>query len=922
MFDVLPASETGDLACNQKSIRKAPADAAKKTITYQLGVGFESDQLPICHDYEISFTKKAEQQDKSIKRQDLLVAENVAAQEGQAQLKTRSEWENEMRREVQRIDMLQKKAKLERERLAKERMFELEKERMEERAKEKEKRLLAMKEMELENNRNRMLAQKAQARRIDLAAQKAVELERLKIEREREHEQKRQLLLEEERINYEKEQLMLAQEKAERQLAWEQSVERTKRVKKEKNRKVRSGANFNFTDFLVAPKFSFGFNLGKAGFSFVSAALIIVIGIGGVSFAQRGLALKGKVLDVSQDGYQNLASAAASLAGQNFSSSAKEFSLAYDNFSQAADDLNGMGKILVEGSRFFPYASKLSSGKNVAEAGKHIAAAGQSLNEVLKTLAMLKNPLNENERSGVSLLDVFNDAQKNVSNAKIELAAAQESIEKVNIDDLPKEKQDKFLLLKEKLPFIIDTFDEFLNNTSIVADLLGGNGPRKYLFLFQNNTEMRATGGFIGSYGLLDISQGHVKNFFIDGIFNPDGQLKAKIIPPVPIQKISAAWSLHDSNWFPDFPASAREAIKFYEKTGGPTVDGVITLTPTVMEKLLAITGPIEMSEYDVVLTAENFVEKTQYEVEVDYDKEENKPKKILSDLAPILLEKVVSSKDMRSLVGAAKVLSDGLKEKHILLYSENQDLQKIISGQGWSGEVLPAQKDYLSVINTNINGYKTDAVVDEAIWHQSEIKDDGSIVDTVVITRKHNGGNAEYEWWNKVNANYMRVYVPKGSQLIEASGQTRETNYPPLDYVALGFKKDSQIEKEESTMYIDEESGTRIYEDADKTVFANWTYVSPGETVTITYKYLLPFRLFQIVSNNNQENADSFSLVVQKQSGSRGDEFFSTLSFPTSYELKWSYPENCQIMESGLESKSVLDTDQFVGAVFQQKGH
>ncbi|HBR71803.1 MAG TPA: hypothetical protein DEA27_03310, partial [Candidatus Moranbacteria bacterium] len=32
---------------------------------------------------------------------------------------------------------------------------------------------------------------------------------------------------------------------------------------------------------------------------------------------------------------------------------------------------------------------------------------------------------------------------------------------------------------------------------------------------------MRATGGFIGTYGLLDISNGHVRDFFIDGIFNP-----------------------------------------------------------------------------------------------------------------------------------------------------------------------------------------------------------------------------------------------------------------------------------------------------------------------------------------------------------------------------------------------------------------
>ena len=95
--------------------------------------------------------------------------------------------------------------------------------------------------------------------------------------------------------------------------------------------------------------------------------------------------------------------------------------------------------------------------------------------------------------------------------------------------------------------------------------------------------------------------------------------------------------------------------------------------------------------------------------------------------------------------------------------------------------------------MNTNINGYKTDGVIDETIEHQSELQTDGSIVDTVTITRTHNGGNEKYDWWNKVNGDWMRVYVPEGSKLLEASGQTREFVSPPLDYQSLGFKKDPQ---------------------------------------------------------------------------------------------------------------------------------
>lgn len=908
MSDMVPVFRTAGFDLEKEDASGGSSRPAPRAAAYQLGMRFESEEVPVLHEFlEVDHAPARREEERKAERQREARRLAVAREK------------EERRRLAERQERLaaEKAAEVERLKEEKRRQEVLKAEE----ARREAERLRLAKQRE-EEELARIAAEKvAEEKKLRVAAEKAAEAERSRIEQRKAAKERAERFLEEERIRQEQEEIRLARLRAEEQLRLESEL-REKAFKAKKEKKPRSQgniSNFHLSDFWSVPKYAFGFNLRKAGFSFAAVSLAVALGIGSVSFAQRGLALKGRVLGVSQDGYQNLSSAASNLAGQNFANSAKEFAAAEKNFSQAADDLDSLGGILVEASRYLPYVSKLSSGKNVAEAGKHISAAGQALNEVAASLASLKNSENQEERSGLSLLDAFNSAEKNVRVAKEELALAKESVDKVNIDDLPQEKREKFLLLKERLPVILGTFDEFLNNAHIMADLLGGNGPRKYLFLFQNNTEMRATGGFIGSYGLLDISQGHVRSFFVDGIFNPDGQLKAKIIPPGPIQKISAAWSLHDSNWFPDFPTSARKAIDFYEKTGGPTVDGVITLTPTVMEKLLALIGPVEMPDYGVTLTAENFVEKTQHEVEADYDKEENKPKKILSDLAPIVLERVANAKDTGTLIGAAKVLSGGLKEKHILLYSENKDLQKIIAAQGWSGEILPAEKDYLSVINTNINGFKTDAVVEEDIDHHSEIREDGTIVDTVAITRRHKGGGTPYEWWNKVNADYMRVYVPLGSELIEASGQTRELDKAPLDYGALGFKKDEAVAKEEKSMRFDEKSGTRIYEDAGKTVFADWTYVSPGETVTVTYRYLLPFKLFQ-VSFGEGEQADSYSLVAQKQSGSRGSAFSSTVEFPKAYAPEWTYPANAKVAPGAIKTEAELSSDQFVGIAFKKK--
>ncbi len=668
----------------------------------------------------------------------------------------------------------------------------------------------------------------------------------------------------------------------------------------------------------LARRFELKFTWQKFAPAFAVFALVLTLGLGTVAFISKGVGMKGRVLGVSQDGYANLASAVEEMKAQDFEGSAEQFSKAFENFSQASDDLSEMGGGLLDATRFIPFASKVSSGRNAVEAGKHFSAAGQAMNEIIKTFAQLKKDGGQGLQGDFSFLAIFKTSEENIILAKKELDEAQKNIDLILIDDLPADKQAKFLLLKEKLPELRTMMELFLGNSHIFIDLLGGNGPRKYLFLFQNNSEMRATGGFIGSYGLLDISNGHVKKFFIDGIFNPDGQLRDKIVPPVPIQKISAAWSMHDSNWFPDFPTSAQKAISFYEKTGGPTADGVISLTPTLMQKLLRITGSIEMPEYDVTLDADNFIELTQYKVEVDYDKQENKPKKILSDLAPLLLEKLLSSSDLAKLSATAQAFMEGLNEKHILLYSQEKELEELISAQGWAGKILPTEKDYVSVINTNINGFKTDAVVEEKIEHQAEIQADGSVIDTLKITRKHNGGNSQYEWLNKVNSDYLRVYVPLGSKLLEASGQTREINTPALDYNSLGFKRDEDVQKEESSITVDPNSGTRVYQEKDKTVFANWVYVSPQESVTLTYKYLLPLRLFQINTNNSQK-IDSYSLLAQKQSGSIGSLFSSRVTYPESYHLKWTFPEKVATKENRLQNELMLTKDYFEGAVFEK---
>lgn len=635
----------------------------------------------------------------------------------------------------------------------------------------------------------------------------------------------------------------------------------------------------------------------------VFLAVVIIGGVGGT----RLLTLKGKVLGDSTEGMEQVSKALDQLIGADFSGASKSFADAKTSFSDASGSLGPVGNTLAKGAQYIPFLSKFSSGQGLIEGAGHLSSAGESLT---KLIALMPGASGGAVSKDASFLTLVGQAETLSDSAQADLDAAQKALQRVNIDDVPEEKRATFQLVRDKLPAASAALAAFREHSSLVRELLGQNGPRMYLFLFQNNDELRPTGGFIGSYGLLEVNNGRIKKFFVDGIFNPDGQLRTNIIPPAPVRKISAAWSLHDSNWWPDFPTSAEKAISFYEKTGGPTVDGVVTLTPTVIKDILKVTGPVEMPDYGVTIDSENFTPVIQEEVEVNYDRERNKPKQILADLAPILLDRLFQTRDAAKLVSILDTMSSAMSQRQILLYSRNKDVESLISKAGWSGELLSSSGDYASVVHTNLNGFKTDGVISESVEHTASIRADGSVLDTIRITRKHNGGNTKYDWWNRVNADYMRVYVPLGSELVSATGQTYEIPNDPVDYAALGFTHDPDVDRDEKATTI-RDDGTRVSEESGKTVFGNFVYVSPGESVTVEYTYLLPFMVFP-----KNDDPASYAFLYQKQAGVGQIDFHHQLTYPDRFTPVW-HSTGTDANRDGFVTEGPITRDAYSGVLF-----
>lgn len=648
------------------------------------------------------------------------------------------------------------------------------------------------------------------------------------------------------------------------------------------------------------------------------AALCLFAMLAAPSFAVIGnaLNLKDSVQNAGMDAYFYLSEAKSDVKNFDFASAEVNFNKAYYGFLKVNNEIGVFGGVIVDILKNIPGFEKISAGENLLEAGKYLAAAGENISVAFEKFLKFdfKSVFDGNGlASGETITDKIFSAKKDIEQARENLFAAGVYLDKVDGSGLP-EISGEISKLRENLPVLIEFAGASLKMSDIALKTLGHYQPQKYLLIFQNPSEARATGGFIGSYGLLDVSKGKISNLFIDGIFNPDGQLREKIIPPRPLQRITTAWSTHDANWFFDFPESAEKIAWFYEKTGGATPDGVIALTPKAVERLLDVFGPIPMPEYGITLTSKNLIERLQYEAEINYDKELNKPKQILSDLTPKIIDRIANAslEEWQKIISS---LAQGLEEKDIMIYSLDSDVQDFFVNQGWGGDILKTDKDYLAVVHSNINGFKTDKVIEEEINLDSEIQADGAIINTLTIMRKHSGGAEQYDYWNRVNTDYLRVYVPSGSKLLSASGHTVDVYVPPADYEALGFKTDPDVAEIESSLTVDQSSGTHVFEESGKTVFGNWVYVSPGESVSVVYKYLLPFKI------DFSSKIKNHGVAVQKQASLSASRFKAAVRFPSEQKIVWSYPDSLAVSEKIWKFEDVLSADKFFGAVFESAG-
>jgi len=377
----------------------------------------------------------------------------------------------------------------------------------------------------------------------------------------------------------------------------------------------------------------------------------------------------------------------------------------------------------------------------------------------------------------------------------------------------------------------------------VLPSLAGYPDEKQYLFLLQNPWELRPTGGFIGTYGILKVKDGEIVEFKTHDVYsldNPATDAGYKADPPQPIKDyLVDNYFFRDANWSPDFPTSAYTLLRFYEEEKkiigevAPNFDGVIAITPRLIESLLLLLGGMEVGGEKY--SAENFTEMLQYKVEVDWHQQGlqvDERKNVVAEIAMSLKERLFAL-PLRDLQKVMLLVTELLNEKEILMFFKDPLAMDIVRSNDWTGEVQSVNGDYLFVVDTNLASLKTDEVMEKSLAYKI-VEKDGKLLATAAMTYKNTG---TFTWKHTRLNSFTRFYVPQGSKLISSSGQMKKD-------------RSKEIGKVETT------------EELGKTVFGAFISIEPGHTKTLSITYELPDVIYQ------QYLAGKYSLLIQKQPG------------------------------------------------------
>jgi len=439
--------------------------------------------------------------------------------------------------------------------------------------------------------------------------------------------------------------------------------------------------------------------------------------------------------------------------------------------------------------------------------------------------------------------EVFKESAKNLEISYEYFDSANRILQDKIIDvDFGSEEINRY---KTTLPKVVKLNEILLATSKDAENIFGFNEPTKILVLFQNQAEIRPTGGFIGSYGVLEISKGKIISIKIDDIYNPDGQIDVKKINVPAPENIKKSLNenklyIRNANYLSDFPSSAENISNLFLQATGEKFDTVISIDSSFIQSYLDQFGGIYLNAYEEEINAGNFTERAQFHSEFNYKEGVSEKKSFLTNLGSKILEKFFEF-NSSDLVKFSDSVYGLLQTKNIQIATKNPNLSKSLKNLNWDGALVQTKGDYLKIVNSNLGGNKVNYMTKNRYKYEVlSMTRDGLL--RARVTASYTNDSKTKAWPYGSFINYFKIITQKGTKLTGAK------------IVIDG--------KEENIFSNIKTSNESVYQ-----TFEGNLEVEPQKTIILVVEYDLPNNL-SIVKNTNTK----YSLYWQKQSGENNE--------------------------------------------------
>lgn len=410
------------------------------------------------------------------------------------------------------------------------------------------------------------------------------------------------------------------------------------------------------------------------------------------------------------------------------------------------------------------------------------------------------------------VLETLNQIAPQLDSIAGEITIMQENLNEINPENYPEMLRGypvrQYILQAQSAA---DAAEVALNEARPALERLpivaGAEGRRKYLVIFQNDNELRPTGGFMTAYAVVFVENGKITAEKSDDIYELDQKFRSKPAIPEVLGKYlitESRWNLRDMNIDPNFAQSMETFYEYYQNIPGEPgdIDGIIAVDTEMLTKIVDVLGPIDVPGYGTFSTQNLAVcdcPQIIYILSEIIDRptpylRENR-KGILAPMMQAIIAKTYAT-PRDKWPQLAQIAWEGVQGRHLQMYFFNEQDQLAAESVNAAGIIpnIPEGNDFLAVIDANLAGAKSNLFIETNGTQKISGVENGRLTKEVELTYRntHPPSNCNLEagqlCLNGLLNDWTRWYVPKGTLVEEAigfkDGYTLDTSNPSFDII------------------------------------------------------------------------------------------------------------------------------------------